>query len=310
MHFSHAVREIEQLDPRCDHQRIVSLSYCYDFPIDAAILSVIILLRSFSAPRISITLDHSEEWARNGAARIAGLVRSIVILVGHGYDSHAGRLVIRRMNAAHLSYSSANDEFLYLLSRFVFEPVAWNARCGWRPYCVNEKEALFHFWTAVGQRMHVRDIPDDPAALHSFMSRYEQAHCGPDVINQRLFLLFRELLTSWFPPAARPLARWILPHLLDRDLREALLIPQPAIASRVAGRAFLNASKGLASLLPKRTRPYPFRSDPPFLYGTGPRLLAACDVPGHRATDIRAGRSAESPVERLRQTTADAEHRP
>jgi hypothetical protein len=281
MSTSFALREIERLDPQRDHQRIVRLSYCYEFPMEAAIVSIIVLLRSFGSPRISGILDASGEWSRSGAMRSANLVRSVASLVSHGYESPVGQSVITRMNAAHVTYRSENDEFVYIIARFVFEPIAWNARFGWRPYCAREKESLFLFWTAVGRRMHLRDIPETRESLFLFMCRYAQAHCRPDPVNRRLYLSFREVLAGWFPAPVRPLVRWVLPRVLDHDLRDHLMIPASADTGRAAVGAVLRARSRLVSLLPKRIAPYPFRANPPFLYGSGPRLREAEFPAGH-----------------------------
>lgn len=286
MSTSFALREIERLDPQRDHQRIVHLSYCYEFPMEAAIVSVIVLLRSFGSPRISGILDASGEWSRSGAMRSANLVRSVASLVSHGYESPVGQSVITRMNAAHVAYRWANDEFTYIIARFIFEAIAWNARFGWRPYCDREKESLFHFWTAVGRRMHVQAIPETRKALFLFMCRYAQDHCRPDPVNERLYLSFREVLAGWFPAPVRPLVRWVLPHMLDHDLRDQLMIPDSADTGRAAVGAVLRARRRLVSLLPKRIAPYPFRASPPFLYGSGP-LLREAESPAGQNDDAR-----------------------
>ena len=36
-----------------------------------------------------------------------------------------------------------------MLSTFVYEPIRWNARFGWRPLVEQERLATFHFWRAV-----------------------------------------------------------------------------------------------------------------------------------------------------------------
>ena len=78
----------------------------------------------------------------------------------HGYDSDLGRRAIRRMNRIHGRFEIANDDFLYVLSTMVFEPIRWNARFGWRPLIEIEKLATFHFWREVGRRMAIRDLPE------------------------------------------------------------------------------------------------------------------------------------------------------
>ena len=64
-------------------------------------------------------------------------------IVEAGYDSDAGKRAIRQMNRIHGRFEIANEDFLYVLSSFVFEPIRWNARFGWRPLIETEKLATF-----------------------------------------------------------------------------------------------------------------------------------------------------------------------
>ena len=82
-------------------------------------------------------------------------------LMEHGYDSERGSRALARMNAQHGRFTIANDDFRYVLSTFIYEPIRWNARFGWRPMYDNERLAFFHFWRAVGDRMGITDIPAD-----------------------------------------------------------------------------------------------------------------------------------------------------
>ena len=54
------------------------------------------------------------------------------------------------MNQIHGRFKISNDDLLYVLSTFVFEPIRWNARFGWRPLIEAERPASFHFWVGVG----------------------------------------------------------------------------------------------------------------------------------------------------------------
>lgn len=82
-----------------------------------------------------------------------------------GYDSPRGRSALRRMNQLHGRFQIANLDFLYVLSTFVFEPIRWNARFGWRAMCGQERLAMFYFWREVGGRMNIKDIPAVSAFL-------------------------------------------------------------------------------------------------------------------------------------------------
>ena len=54
--------EIEQLDPERDHQRIVHLSFGYDFPWDSIRALEIALYRTYCVPSISALLDRTGEF--------------------------------------------------------------------------------------------------------------------------------------------------------------------------------------------------------------------------------------------------------
>ena len=47
---------IERLDPETDHQRVVFLSTCYDFPFDTPRALEFALFRTFCVPSISALL--------------------------------------------------------------------------------------------------------------------------------------------------------------------------------------------------------------------------------------------------------------
>jgi hypothetical protein len=65
------------------------------------------------------------------------------------------------MNQLQGRFRIANGDFLYVLSTFVFEPIRWNRRFGWRPMCEQERLGLFYFWREVGRRMGIKDLPAD-----------------------------------------------------------------------------------------------------------------------------------------------------
>ena len=45
------------------------------------------------------------------------------------------------MNWVHGHFKIANDDFLYVLSTFIYEPVRWIDAFGWRQTCANERLA-------------------------------------------------------------------------------------------------------------------------------------------------------------------------
>lgn len=65
--------------------------------------------------------------------RCDGTVLSLSELLEHGYHSERGRAAQRITNRLRGLYPIWNKDFLYVLSAFIYEPIGWNARFGWRP---------------------------------------------------------------------------------------------------------------------------------------------------------------------------------
>jgi hypothetical protein len=75
------------------------------------------------------------------------------MLIEEGYESPVGQTALARMNTIHGRFPIANEDFLYVLSTFVFVPLNWFERFGRRKPTGHERLALFHFWRQVGQRI-------------------------------------------------------------------------------------------------------------------------------------------------------------
>ncbi len=249
------LRRIQRLDPERDHQAICHLLAGYEFPWDVTRALEVALLRTFCIPSVSRLLDQTGEFRYHAQKRYddTGIVVSEVLK--HGYDSPRGAAFIERMNAIHRHYAIANADFLYVLSTFVYEPIRWVDRFGWRPFCEQERLACYAFWRAIGDRMGIQDIPPTYAAFEQFNREFEAQHFAYTPSNQRVADATRRLLLSWFPAATRPLVDWGLPCLLDPPLLQALgWQPTPTAVQRVAATA-LKARSRLLRRLPPRTTP-------------------------------------------------------
>ncbi len=256
LHPSHVLPMILRLDPELDHQQIVFLSYFFDHAFDAAIVSNLILLRSFSVPRISALLDATEVFYRFGPHRVTGIARAVAELALHGYESARGAGVIARMNKVHGRYDTHNEDYVYVISRFALEPVWWAERFGLRPMVNQEKLALFYFWREVGRRMNVEDFPANYPELAAFSHDFERAHCRPVAANHRLFLALQEALLGWFPRPLRPGLRRCFPCVIEPALRRNLGIPDPPTLLERAVMGLLRSRRPLSRWLPPRTVPY------------------------------------------------------
>ena len=171
-----ALEEILRLDPLRDHQRIVYLSNAFEFPFDITRALEFALFRTYAVPTIGALLDRTGEFGKRAQKRYDDTDLILSQIYEFGYDSERGREALRRMNTIHGRFQISNEEFLYVLSTFVFEPARWVARFGWRELVEQERLAFFHFWREVGRRMNIREIPADYEDFKRFNVAYERAH--------------------------------------------------------------------------------------------------------------------------------------
>ena len=250
------LRQIQSLDPEGDHQRIVFLSKCYDFAFDTTRALEFALYRTYCVPSISALLDRTGEFRLRPQKRYDDTDLIVSTLMEWGYDSEQGRAALRRMNQIHGRFEIANDDLLYVLSTFVFEPIRWNARFGWRPLCDQERQAYFLFWREVGRRMNIREIPATYESFERFNVDYERVHFRFSKTNQRVGAATRDLFLGWFPGPLRPMIRPAIYAMMGDTLIDAFGFPRPSRGQRDRhGRP--EASSLGAFLVPRSSPPSP-----------------------------------------------------
>lgn len=255
MHRHAILTQILQLDPQRDHQKIVFLSACYEFPFDTTRSLEFALFRTFCVPRIAALLDRTGEFQQRAQKRYDDTDLLISEFLEWGYDSPRGRAALRRMNHIHGRFNIANEDFLYVLSTFIYEPIRWNARFGWRPLCSQERLALFYFWREVGRRMGIHALPEDYAGFERYNIAYEQRHFASTQAGYRVGYATRDLFAAWFPRPLRPLVRRTIYALLDEPVLRAFGFPCPSALLRRVVETLLRLRGHIARLLPARRQP-------------------------------------------------------
>jgi hypothetical protein len=193
------VREIERLDPERDHQRIVHLSFGYDFSWDSIRALEIALYRTYCVPSISALLDRTAEFHRDGQRRYDDTSILVAEMCEWGYEEGRGREALERMNWAHGHFTIANDDFLYVLSTFIYEPVRWIDAFGWRKTSPNERLGYYCFWREVGTRMGMTGIPASYDAFERWSRDYERAQFRFAESNRRVGTSTRKIFESRAP---------------------------------------------------------------------------------------------------------------
>lgn len=255
MSRSNYLDEIRQLDPIKDHQRIVFLNSTYEFPFDTTRALEFALFRTFAIPSISTLLDRTGEFHQRPQKRYDDTDLIISEIYEHGYDSERGRAALRRMNQQHGRYAITNDDFLYVMSTFVFEPIRWNARFGWRKLCEQERLGVFYFWREVGQRMNIKAIPETYEAFEAFNIDYERKNFVYSETNRRVGLATCHLFLSWvLPRRLHPLGMPFIYAMLDDALLTAFGFPKPPKVLKQLLAAILVTRGRAARLLPSEQR--------------------------------------------------------
>jgi hypothetical protein len=249
------LQEIRRLDPVADHQRIVYLDTCFEFPWDTTRSLELALFRTFAVPSVAALLDSTGEFARAPQKRYDDTDLILSTIAEAGYDSERGAGAIRQMNRIHARFDISNEDFLYVLSSFIFEPIRWNARFGWRPLIEPEKLATFEFWREVGRRMAIRDIPAGYDEFQRFNEEYERREFRRTGEGERVGAATRDMFLAWFPGLPKRFGANAIYALMDEPLLDAFGFPRPPQALRAAVEGALRARARAVALLPPRRKP-------------------------------------------------------
>jgi hypothetical protein len=247
--------EIRRLDPERDCRRIVFLDTFHEFPFDTTRALELAFFKTFASPTIAELLASTGEFTLRGQKRYDDTDLLISAFSEDGWDGDLGKRALRRMNQIHGRFEIANDDFLYVLSAMVLEPIRWNERYGWRRFAEAERVAQFHFWRGVGRRMAIREIPETLAALQAFNVEYERERFARTEAGVRLAHAQRDVFLAWFPGLPRRLGARAISALLEERVVEALDLVRPTALERRVFAASLRARGRVVRALPSRQRP-------------------------------------------------------
>lgn len=278
---------IQQLDPIRDNCEICRQLAGYEFPWDITRALEVALFRTFCVPSIAILLDRTAEFHHHPQKRYddTGLMIALILKLGH--DTPGGQAVIQRMNRIHGHFSIRNADFLYVLSTFIYEPIRWLERFGWRQLSPLEKQALFYFWFSVGQQMGIQAIPDDYHSLEQYNLEYERQYFRYTEANQRVGESTLKLFLSWFPVPLRSLIRPLVYAIMDDRMIQAFGFPSPQPWQRHLLEQLLRSRGRLLHYFPPRQTPSFYSDEPQRSYPQGydltdlgpPKMLSELNTP-------------------------------
>ncbi len=279
-------RELQTLDPVRDHQRMVYLLTAYEFPYDMVRALELALFHTYASPRVSGLLARTGEFEQHGQKRYDDTSRLISEFMQSGYDSPSGAQAIAHMNHIHGHYPIDNADFVFVLATFIFYPIDWINRYGWRKLTPAEEQALFYFFREVGHRMNLYHIPESLTAFRAFTDAYEARYFRYSASNRRIADATIKIVQGWLPRFLHPVVQPAFSALISDSLRTAFGFPRPPgwFATLLAGALWLRKR-------PLRWitfEPYPsivqttkFRSypaGPPAITSVGPASLTHPDT--------------------------------
>lgn len=266
-----AVRDrIQQLDPETDYEEIVYLVGSYESPWLVKKALEFALFRTYAVPHTSRILRAAGQFQEYGQKRYDDTTLLLAGISEKGIDSDYGRAAIGIMNRLHGRWNLKNEDMLYVLSTFVFEPTRWSERFGWRKPTEVERLANFYFWREVGKRMGIRDIPENYQDYERFNIEHEQRHFVYDDANHVIGEATIAVFVSWYPAFLRPIVREGVLALIDDPVSEAMGLPKAHSVVRWVARLGLHLRAAFVRyVLPPRREPFLYTEQPNRTYEPG-----------------------------------------
>jgi hypothetical protein len=238
-------RDIEALDARDDAATILDILMTRVFPLDVLVSLELAQIRTFTIPSISALLHKTRQYEDHGEKRIDDTKGILTSLTEDGLDSDRGQQAATHLNRIHSFYDISNDDFLYTLSTFIFEPILWIKRYGWRDFSEKETLALFYFFSEMGRAMHIKDIPESIESFWQWRLDYEEQVQVHDENNTLVTMGLINSFNKRVPRLFRPLIKAVLATVIGDDhIRKVLGLKTPRILTR-ALVAFAMKARGL-----------------------------------------------------------------
>ncbi|MDJ0395385.1 oxygenase MpaB family protein [Rhodococcus sp. G-MC3] len=248
------VRRIEELDPVADCHTIHRITAGYEFPWDYQRALEFALFRTYCVPSISTLLEKTGEFENRPQKRYDDTSLLMAEMLEHGYDSERGRESLRVVNRMHSQYSIDNDDMLYVLTTFIYEPIEWIDTYGWRRLHPKERLATFHFYREVGMRMGIRNIPESYTEFAKFKLDYEERTFRYTEDNHKVGTYTLDLFCSWFPTPLHPAVRQSVYALMDSRMAGAFGFPAGSPTLRRVAVASLRLKARGERYMPIRRR--------------------------------------------------------
>jgi hypothetical protein len=261
------LKKILELDPKADCQQIAYLVGCYEYPWLLQKSLEFALFRTYAVPHTSRVLVAAGQFEKHGQKRYDDTTLMLSGLTEKGLDSEYARIVIGRMNELHGRWNLKNEDMLYVLSTFIFEPLRWSENFGWRKPTQHERLANFYFWSEIGKRMGIKNIPEKIDDYEAFNIAHEKKHFKYDDANRKIGLATIAVFLSWYPAFLRPLVHQVILSFMDDALLKAMNFQKPHPIVGWLSKNGLRLGGFILRFMPPRKKPFHYTELPTMTYG-------------------------------------------
>lgn len=248
--------EIARLDPRVDYERIAFLLTNQLFPLSIEKALEYALFKTYAIPSISRILAATGEFSERAQKRYDDTVLLLAEIGENGEGKPEGEAALRRMNEIHARFRIRNEDYLYTLSAFVFEPIRFLRLYGPRPLTENEAEGWFHAYVALGRRMGLQNLPEDRETFFAWRTFYEAAEmrAAPEnrVVADATVAVLLDMAGA--PRFARKAATRVVVAAMEPHVAEAFGYEPPSPMLLSAVEAALKARGAILRIWPGRRR--------------------------------------------------------
>ena len=249
------LQKIESLHPEKDAWEIVRLTVFYEFPWDFNRALEVALYKTFAVPSIAKILHNTKQFENHSQKRYDDTDLILSEIIENGLQGR-GLQAIERLNFIHSNYKITNEDYLYVLSTFIFDTGNWINKYGYRKLSSHEELAGFYVWKQIGEQMNIKNIPTTITAFKNYHDDFEKEYFVYSNANVKVAQATEDLMLSWYMPkfmfnAARPFLHAVMePHVL-----KAFNFREPGESMRELATKTLRARSFAESLVP-RTKPY------------------------------------------------------
>lgn len=169
----HFKRVVSALDPDTDYEQIVR-EIVWQYPVDLNLSHWFGFFRTYGAPSISTLLFQTNESVRNPRKRTEDTAYIISYLLMNGLNEPTSGYPLGLINMSHSRFKIPNEDYLYVLSIFILEPMRMNKLYSWKIWSEREKRAYCNFFVELGKKMGIENIPSRWEQFVELQDDYER----------------------------------------------------------------------------------------------------------------------------------------